>query len=258
MLKYFFIVIFSLFPILGCSITLKDIPVQSSLSNQNRLIDASGKETAITILEGFRDSQQPKPTIIVAHGSGGVTPVERRLSALVSSWDFNAVVVDHYRARNIQRHTGRIAAGATPFDRANDLTAVINWVKQQPWHQGKIGILGISQGAGGVWHLAASSTKFVDAAVVMYPGCAPSFASPPSRPAFPIQMHLAGADDLVPIHFCQNHGSKLYETYLYPGATHSFNLRARGEIREFTHRYDEEADLLSQDRMQRFFNEKLK
>jgi dienelactone hydrolase len=242
----------------GCSITLKDTKVEPTLSAQNRLVEVNGKEMPITVSIGFVDVDRPKPTIIIAHGSGGVTPVERMLSSAVSSWDFNAVVVDHYKARNIQRHTGRIASGATPFDRANDLSAVINWVRQQHWHNGKIGVLGISQGAGGVWYLAANSNKFLDAAVVMYPGCAPSFASPPSRPAFPIQMHLAGADDLALIHFCQSHGSKLYDTYVYPGATHSFNLRGRHEFREFTHRYDQEADMLSQERTRSFFNHHLR
>lgn len=144
------------------------------------------------------------------------------------------------------------------------MLAVARWVKQQPWHQGNIAIIGFSQGGAGIWALANEKNmrshsaievtdddlKLITAGIAMYPACHSTFASPPREPLFPVQLHLAGSDDLALPQWCETFGHVRYEKHIYPGATHVFDFS--GVIpnnTSFTHRYDHEADKLSQSRM---------
>lgn len=239
------------------------VHVVPSLSRTMNLMDAKGQELPVRIAIRFGDDR-PKPTVIVGHGSAGVTPTEYAQARHAWSWGYNAVVVDHYTTRGIKRHTGRRVSGGLPDDRAADMVAVARWVKQQPWHQGKIAVIGISQGGAGIWALANEANmrghsaievtdddlQLISVGVAMYPACAPDLASPPRQPIFPVQLHIGGADDLALPRWCETFGNPRYEKFIYPGATHSFNYA--GVIpnnTRFTHRYDLEADKLSQSRI---------
>lgn len=252
----------------GCVSTgpKQPVSVQPSISKMSNLVDAAGKELPVRIATRFGDDQ-PKATVIVGHGSSGVTPIEYAQARNAVDWGYNAVVVDHYTARGIKRHTGMRIAGGLPDDRAADMVAVARWVKQQPWHKGKIALIGISQGGAGVWALANERNmrshsaiqvadddlKLIAAGVAMYPACAPDLASPPRDPIFPVQLHIGEADDLALPRWCETFGNSKYEKHIYPGATHSFNYA--GVIpnnTRFTHRYDYNADKLSQSRIKEF------
>jgi hypothetical protein len=68
----------------GCVSTGPKVPVsvQSSLSPMRNLIDSTGKELPVRIALRLGDNQQA-PTVIVGHGSGGVSPSERKQAAKV-------------------------------------------------------------------------------------------------------------------------------------------------------------------------------
>lgn len=257
----------------GCVATAPktSVTVQPSLSRTNNLVDANNQELPVKIAVRFGDDR-PKPTVIVGHGSAGVTPIEYEQARHAFGWGYNAVVVDHYTARGIKRHTGMRVAGGLPDDRAADMVAVARWVKQQPWHQGKIALIGISQGGAGIWALANEKNmrshssiqvtdedlKLIDVGVAMYPACAPDLASPPRNPSFPVQLHIGEADDLALPRWCETFGNPKYEKHLYAGATHSFNYaRVIPNNTRFTHRYDQAADKLSQSRIKDYLSRHL-
>lgn len=257
----------------GCVATAPktSVTVQPSLSRAMNLVDANGQELPVRIAVRFGDDR-PKPTVIVGHGSAGVTPTEYEQARHAFGWGYNAVVVDHYTARGIKRHTGMRVAGGLPDDRAADMVAVARWVKQQAWHQGKIALIGISQGGAGIWALANERNmrshssiqvtdddlKLIAVGVAMYPACAPDLASPPRNPTFPVQLHIGEADDLALPRWCETFGNPKYEKHLYPGATHSFNYsRVIPNNTRFTHRYDHEADKLSQSRIKDYLSRHL-
>jgi len=242
------------------------VVVQTGLSQGKNLLDASGKELPVRISLRLGDAR-PKPTVLVGHGSGGVSPSELNQAFAVFNWGYNAVVVDHYTARGIKVHTGVPVNGGLPNDRAADMIAVAKWVKQQPWHTGKIAIIGFSQGGAGIWALANEKNmrshlaieiaeedlRLISAGVAMYPACHATFASPPIDPLFPVQLHLAGSDDLALPHWCETFGNSKYDKHIYPGATHVFDFA--GVIpnnTRFTHRYDREATELSQSRIKSY------
>jgi len=273
MKKLFWVTVFIL-GLTGCLATgpKQPVAVQPGLTQTNNLIDGSGFELPVRIAARFGDDR-PKATVLIGHGSAGVTPTEYEQARHVASWGYNAVVVDHYTARGIKRHTGRRISGGLPDDRAADMIAVARWVKQQPWHQGKMALIGISQGGAGLWALANEKNmrshgaiqvtdedlKLITVGVAMYPACAPDLASPPREPLFPVQLHIGEADDLALPRWCETFGNPKYEKHTYPGATHSFNYA--GFIpnnTRFTHRYDNDADKLSQSRIKVFLEKHLK
>lgn len=88
--------------------------------------------------------------MLLAHGSDGVSGHHRRWAINVRDWGYNAVIIDHYTLRGIKRHTGVFLTGVMGHDRALDMIGVASWVKSQSWHQGKIAVIGFSQGGGGV------------------------------------------------------------------------------------------------------------
>lgn len=90
------------------------------------------------------------PTVIVGHGSGGLAAMHREMGSTLNSWGYNAVVIDHYSLRGIAVHTGKVVLGARGEDRALDFIETGRWIAQQPWHEGKIAVVGFSQGGGGV------------------------------------------------------------------------------------------------------------
>ena len=268
------LMIAAVFVMAGCVSTGPKVPVsvQPNLSQMRNLTDSTGKELPVRISIRLGDNQ-PKPTVIVGHGSAGVTPIEYAQARHLRGWGYNAVVVDHYTARGIKVHTGMRVVGGLPDDRAADMVAVAKWVQQQPWHKGKIAVIGVSQGGAGVWALANERNmrshsaiqvtdeelKLITVGVAMYPACAPDLASPPRDPIFPVQLHIGEADDLALPRWCETFGNPKYEKHIYAGATHSFNYA--GVIpnnTRFTHRYDREADELSQSRIKSYLDKHLK
>lgn len=221
----------------GCSTTLQ-------LKNQE------GESLPVLLISYPVDEKKTAPTVLIAHGSDGVQSFHREWAQRVQSWGYNAVIIDHYSLRGINLHTGQFLQGVKGPDRARDMVQAGNWILQQSWHKGKVGIIGFSQGGGGVMALIDNqdnieNSKIINkgekipfsVAVAFYPSCL--LSSPPIKPSIPTQIHLAKSDDLAPIRFCLPLSDPLYEIHQYEGATHAFDVYISSKARlNYTHRYD--------------------
>jgi dienelactone hydrolase len=218
----------------------------------------------------IRNYLQDKPThtIVIAHGSGGVSTHEETWASQIKKTGLNVVILDSYTSRGIQSHTAEVLSHFTVDDRARELIKLAEWIKQQPWHKGKVGLLGFSQGGSAV--LASASAlrmqamnkmpveklQKIDFAITYYPGCA--IVNPDPTPAFPIQMHLAEQDDLAQPWRCYPHTltDKKYELHFYKDARHGFDWqRADVKINGRHFSYNREADFLSRQRVAAFIKD---
>lgn len=215
----------------------------------------------------IRTFLQPAPssTIIVVHGSGGVTAHEEAWAQTLKSQGYNSVLLDSYSMRGISSHPGIVRRDFTTDDRAREIVKLANWISLQPWHKGKIGLLGFSQGGSAVLAVASESRmmimhkiqpseiKKIDFAVLYYPGC--QIVPPDRDPLFPIQLHLAEKDDLAQPWRCYIGTSNLknYEVSSYENARHTFDWH-RSDVfingRHFS--FDSNANKLSREKTQEF------
>lgn len=209
--------------------------------------------------------KKPAPTVLIAHGSGGVTSNHIFWAKTVNGWGYNAVVIDHYTLRGITRHTGQIAIST--IDRARDFGLVTSWLQKQPWHQGKMAIIGFSQGGSGLMSyvdakvmaqldvLPAGSTP-VAAVIAMYPGC--GIQAPPEKPSLPVLMLLAEKDDLALPELCKPVDDPAYKVMVLKNATHSFDEKIPPGLRLiFTQRYSQEAVDEARNEIQAFLKQHL-
>lgn len=179
---------------------------------------------------------KPAPTVLVSHGSACLQQQYYDWAAQLNSWGYNAIVIDHCTARGVQRYTGGLLPkNLIPEDKATDYLVLAEWVRLQPWHTGKVGVIGFSRGGGGVTRLAdpafqqRASQQFsnpkaqIDAGVAFYPACSPF--PPPPNPVIPVQIHHGAADNLSFPKRCgyQKLKSPNYEIWLYEGAHHTFD-----------------------------------
>ena len=228
----------------------------------------------------YQASETPAPTILVSHGSDCVTDHYLGWANLLSSNGFNAVIVNHCHEKGLVRHTGKVKVETAPEARVKDLMTTANWVLSQPWHDGKVGVIGFSQGGSGV-NLLGNTTmmqrfKIVSdvrelshfgAFVSYYPGCGIPGGTTPDLPYAPFLMHLAELDGLSEIQWCQT-GFRKNENltiHIYKGVHHAFDvvgMNASGQVgpyrRHYRSLYDPNADKLSRQRTLDFFNAKLK
>jgi predicted alpha/beta-fold hydrolase len=114
---------------------------------------------------------KPAPTIIVAHPSDGVNlgPGYNRYvkfwGSVLKSWGYNVVVPDSFTPRGYKnREVMYNARLVNYYQRAEDLEQVAAWIKQQPWHSGKIGAIGFSHGGGAV-NRVSNTTSLISAGV---------------------------------------------------------------------------------------------
>lgn len=172
-------------------------------------------------IETFLASRQPAPTVIVAHGCLGPDYWTAEWAARLASWGYNAVVVNNFSKRGY--HNGICMRGRrVPPDQRNiDHIEVAAWIRQQPWHQGNIVMLGMSHGGATAMDAAAKpeTAKLLAAAISMYPGC--SLVKDLGKPQIPVQVHLGSKDTWTP---CLDYNWTGYsEVHIYP-AGHGFDI----------------------------------
>lgn len=230
---------------------------------------SSGEVVPIRLEVRPLSKTETAPTVIVGHGSAGVAAMHREMASTLNSWGYNAVVVDHYVLRGIAIHTGKLVPGATGEDRALDFIETGRWIEQQPWHKGKIAVVGFSQGGGGVLalvddrnmrnrsYVSEAQPNPISVASAFYPSC--FYSPPPAKPSMPTQVHLAEMDDLARISFCGLGDGSPYRVHLYKGATHSFDESLPPFVRlNFTQRYDSRATRESRENLRKFLDEHLR
>ncbi len=216
------------------------------------------------------DKNVKAPTVLLAHGSAGVTNNHREIARTLNSWGYNSVIVDHYTLRGITRHVRKEAPGARSEDRALDIVEAARWVEKQEWHSGKIAVVGFSRGGSAVLTLineqqmrnlgivSDSKPNPISVSVAYYPSC---YNNPvPSNPSMPTQVHLAEDDDLArPLWCVFSPMHENYSVYRYNGATHAFDETSTpGTVLEFSHRYDRKATNSSREKVKEFLDKHLK
>ncbi len=201
------------------------------VATTQKLKNADGTDSAVQVTVTKADEKKAAPTVLIGHGSGGVGANIHQWASTVKGWGYNAVVIDHYTLRGITSHAKRMVAGAGPKDRARDFADVAEWVQKQPWHKGKMVIMGFSHGGTGVlayvnapamrrMGLWEGDKKDPVAAVVsFYPAC--YWEAPPDKPKLPVLMLIAEKDDLADPKYCSPISSSLYDVHVLNDATHT-------------------------------------
>jgi dienelactone hydrolase len=201
---------------------------------------------------------RPAPTIIYGHNCSGVSEsyhTNMMGVRIMKEWGYNVVIPDSHGPRgfgNICSKTSNVPA----YNRAFDVISVAAWVKQQPWHEGKIGFIGYSHGATQGEFLSKMPDTGVSAIVSYYPMCQRIRA----QNYVPVQIHIGTADTWTPSEKCEPYiGRDNYDVNIYQGATHSFERPVPTRIYE-GHRlvYDSVAAGLAERRTREFFDKNLK
>lgn len=171
------------------------------------------------------------PTVLVLHGSGGTEGHHQTWADRINQWGYHTLLVESFRQRG---HSNIVLTQAiTPQDRVSDVLAVAKWVKEQPWSNGEVALIGYSHGGNTVFETALENNDLIKGGVAYYPYCYGYFRNV----KVPIQLHLAMDDDWTPASLC----SFLYKgpfkssnvlAYEYPNSHHGFD-HARGYVTKF-------------------------
>jgi dienelactone hydrolase len=199
-------------------------------------INATEKETRpveeVDIpIEVYRTRTQPAPTIVFGHSCSGVETSRRTNMAWIhalNSWGYNVVVPDSFSPRGVHEVCGntRVVSSAR---RLPDIKATVQWVREQSWHNGKVGFIGFSHGGTlGDFIAKGYINTGVDAVVTYYPYCNTQIRSIANRPnVVPEMIHIGTKDDWTPSEMCKPWvGQPNYEIHFYEGAYHAFDRQA--------------------------------
>jgi dienelactone hydrolase len=220
-------------------------------------VDRKTNET-IKIPIDVHKVDKPAPTIIYGHNCSGVSEsyhTNMIWVRTIKGWGYNVVIPDSHGPRgfgNICAKTSDVPA----YNRAFDAISVAEWVKKQPWHEGKIGFIGYSHGATQGEFLSKMPDTGISAIVSYYPLCQRIRA----QNYVPVQIHIGTADTWTPSEKCEPYiGRDNYDVNIYQGATHSFErpvpTRMYGKHRLA---YDSAAAQQAERKTQEFFDKNLK
>jgi dienelactone hydrolase len=133
------------------------------------------------------------PTIILVHGSGGVAAREFHYAYRLQKLGFNIVIIDSFKPRGIISLLNSNRPALLPPQRAQtDIPDSVNWVRQQPWHSGSIGMLGWSHGGTTILEASADLKKLgVSGIVAFYPQASRWH----NKTSVPTEIHHGTADD---------------------------------------------------------------
>ena len=212
---------------LPCSVFLALLLLTGCVSNPTVV-----EEQKFNFLE--KTLEKSAPTVILSHGSDCDTRHASDFATKLNDWGYNAIVLNHCVRRGIRSHIGR-AGYLSPWDRTEDYFKIASWIKKQKWHNGKIAVVGWSQGGSGV--IAASDYQIqrnlgmkdedinlIDAFVAYYPAC--DLAALPTKAERPFLIHHGVKDSLALIVKCPYGRLKdtNYKILTYADAGHSFDM----------------------------------
>jgi dienelactone hydrolase len=166
------------------------------------------KEIALNVEVNRVNESNNTPTVIWMHGCAGLVGNQKQSWVNdLNSWGYNVVVIDAFSPRGIRS----VCRNTFAFPRLQfgyDAYYVAKWIKTQTWGQGKIAVMGHSFGAGAILEMVNQNTLkqefgdiIISAGVAYYPWCG-SMSSAPG--VIPIQLHLAGNDEITPPQNCIN------------------------------------------------------
>jgi dienelactone hydrolase len=233
------------------------------------LLTVSGYASASNIFETLKveHTDTARPTVIIAHGcDGNRNPSYSNWMKLVSTWGYNGVMVDSFVPRDYPVGVCHRPSTVHPSVRAFDIKELAEYIKQQPWHTGKIAMIGFSHGGSTAMNIANNDdARNIDAAVAYYPSCYDKvwfgkrydfIGRPYSDPKIPVQIHFGEQDTWTPFKQCSNIDQ--YEYYKYKYATHAFDMPWPGRT-AYGHymEYNQDADQTSKIRTKEFLDKNL-
>jgi len=200
-------------------------------------------------------ADSPAPTIIYGHGCGGLGPHDTVTAKLLRSWGYNVLLINSFKNRNVEKNCEK-QMFVTRQQRVLDAVSVGDWVKQQKWHQGKIGYFGRSQGGESALAVASRATADTFSAVVaLYPACRPGY-----NPTVPVQIHIGSDDDWTPARNCDRYKQvNNFDVHEYLNTFHGFE-RQGPTIYAYGYKieYNAESTRISMQKTRAFFDKHLK
>ena len=219
--------------------------------------------------------ENPSPTVIYAHGCSGLDGAYLDWKNKLNDWGYNVAQPDSLRSRGFNTACSRRGlVNVTDNDRLEDVLKTAEWVKKQPWHKGKIGVIGFSMGAmaalnlagdGGNLYIFKSETSRdvyqninISAAVAYYPFCLPAH----SKAKIPTLILVGGLDNGTPPTWCNylaNENPNI-DLKIYPGVHHSFDTPGFNHVSKhgWIVKYDANAAQDAEKRTKEFFEKYLK
>ena len=214
--------------------------------------------------------KNPAPTVIYMHGCSGLDGAYLDWKNKLNDWGYNVVMPDSLRSRGVSTACARQGvAGVSHNDRLEDLLEAAKWINTQPWHSGKIGVIGYSMGANAAMNLASNGgvltsekqdaykNTLISAAVAYYPFCSSAHRSAD----IPTLVLIGAADTWTPPHSCTfiMEVNKNIESIIYPGVHHSFDTPGFNQINRHGHmiKYDAFAAADAERRTRLFFSKYL-
>jgi len=219
--------------------------------------------------------ENPSPTVIYAHGCSGLNGAYLDWKNKLNDWGYNVVQPDSLRSRGF--NTACSSSGlvnVTNNDRLEDVLKTAEWVKKQPWHKGKVGVIGYSMGAVAALNLAGDGGNLyifkletprdvyqninISAAVAYYPSCKPEHV----KAKIPTLILVGDSDDWTPPFFCDylaNENPNI-DLKIYPSVHHGFDTPGLNYINRYgyTIKYDANAAQDAEKRTKEFFEKQLK
>ncbi len=231
------------------------------------VVDSKGVEQQFS-LDVFSVKSGKAPTVLIAHGCDGAQRSQsyRQWARQISSWGYNAIVVDSYSKRGINNTCNNTSA-VVLRQGAEDLIKTAAWVQEQDWHAGKIGMIGFSRGGSVALTVAnqglllkgnvlkAGESSKISAIVAYYPWCFQG--SHTDKPNAPTLLLLGAKDDWTPISRCNLEAKtdSNYQINIYPNAGHAFDMSYPPRTVYGHHLfYDGEADVASRKATREFFD----
>jgi carboxymethylenebutenolidase len=197
------------------------------------------------------------PVVLVVHENRGLNPHIEDIARRLALEDFIAFAPDAlFPLGGYPGDEDKARELFPKLDQAktrNDFLAAVDYLKQVPGGNGKVGVVGFCYG-GSISNFLATRVPDLGGAVPFY-GAQPAVEDVPKIKA-PLLIQYAGVDDRVnagwPAYEAALKEARVkYEAFIYPGAQHGFN-------NDTTPRYDEAAAKLAWKRTVDFFNQHLR
>lgn len=257
------LLIFCVFNLSACGTTNT-----TAYTTPNPLPDREIKQ--VKLLINVYKLKNSGPTIVYMHGCSGIDGAYLEWKNKLNDWGYNVVMPDSLRSRGVSSACAKQGvASVSHNDRLEDLMETAKWINSQPWHSGKIGVIGFSMGAIAAMNLASNGgvltsakqdvykNTLISAAVAYYPFCSAAHGSA----NIPTLVLVGAADTWTPPHSCAfiMEVNKNIESIIYPDVHHSFDTPGFNQINRQGHmvKYDSFAAADAERRAQIFLTKYL-